>query len=469
MTLEYVGVLALVIGLIGLWRPSSFIVYCFVSSTLLGSAAAFVLDALGGTNISPSHLLLGFLTLRLLGDKELAATAGRQITFGRPGFWLLVTVFYSLIGAFCLPRLLAGDTQIFAVRASTPFSVPLAPSMSNLTQSIYFTADLVCFIVLSAYASTAQGTRILATAALFAAGLNLTFAVLDLATYFTNTTELFEPIRNANYAMLDEAEVAGLKRIVGSFTEASAFASATLCYFAFTSRLWLLGIKPRLTFPLALLSFLAVILATSSTGYVGLAALLGIAYLQALWRVLTRPTTTQMQSFVYGAPFVIVITILLVSLNQQYSMYVENFLNGVLFDKLSTASGIERSSWNTQALQNFVDTFGFGVGNGSVRASSFPVAVLASTGVIGTLLFGAFFVTLFRARNDQLSAIENAYRDAARMACLSVLITASISGALVDLGLPFYIFASLCSAQRLRLTSAKQEPSLTKVLSQSVS
>ena len=204
-----------------------FIVYFFFCSTLLGSAAALVLDSLGGTNISPSHLQLGFLTCKLVHDERVARGIAREVSVGRPGFWLLLTVVYSIIGAFYLPRLLAGQTMTYAVRAQGAFVIPLAPAMSNLTQSIYFTADFVCFIVLSGYASTTDGRKVLGGAALACATLNLVFAALDLMTYFTNTTELFSFIRNANYALLNDTEVAGLKRIVGSFTEASSFGAAT--------------------------------------------------------------------------------------------------------------------------------------------------------------------------------------------------------------------------------------------------
>jgi hypothetical protein len=449
MTLEYVGIVTLLVGILSLFRKPPFIVYFFFCSTLLGSAAAFVL--LGGTNISPAHLLLGFLSLRLLADKELSKQAMQELSFGRPGFWLLMTLTYSIVGAYCLPRLLAGETSIFAVRAEIPYVVALRPSMSNLTQSIYFTANFVCFVLLSAYARTHGGTRILGSAALFCACLNLIFGALDLATYNTNTTELFAPIRNANYAMLDDAEIGGLKRIVGSFTEASSFAAATLVYFAFTCQLWLLGIKPRLTFTLAMLSLFAVTLATSTTGYVGLAVILGYLYLQELLQALHRPVTIQARSFILATPFVLAVLVLIIALSADYSAYILNLLDGTIFNKLSTSSGVERSTWNSQALKNFVDTFGFGTGNGSSRASSFPIAVLANLGFIGTFIFSLFLVTLFLNGNGKgrPHELDEAYRRAARMACLSCLIAATISGTLVDLGLPFYAFAGLCSATRL--------------------
>jgi hypothetical protein len=457
MTLELIGGFTLLIGVLSWFMEPAFIVYFFFCSTLLGSAAAFVLDALGGTNISPAHLLLGFLTLKLLSDKRISAAAMQAISFGRPGFWLLVTVIYSIIGAYSLPRLLAGQTLTFAVRAENPFSAPLAPAMSNLTQSIYFTADFVCFVILSGYASTIGGRRVLGKAALACAVLNLIFGALDVITYFTNTADLFSFIRNANYALLNDTEISGLKRIVGSFTEASSYASATLCYFAFTSRLWILGVKPRLTFPLALLSLCTVLLSTATTGYVGLAIFFSFSYLEAVFSMLLRPVTFNTKVFVVATPFLLAILALIIALDTEYSTYIGNLLDGMIFNKLSTASGVERSAWNSQALQNFFDTFGFGVGNGSVRASSFPIAILASLGAVGALIFGLFFATLFfqRSEDGESDALDRAYRQAAKMACFAWLITATISGALIDLGLSFYVFASLSSARQLTLKGVR--------------
>ena len=122
-------------GVIGLFRTPPFIIYFFFCFTLLGAAAAFVLTSLGGTNISPAHLLLGFLTLKLLSDERFFKASAREVSIGRPGFWLMLTVIYSVIGAYYLPRLLAGQTLTYAVRAESPFSSPLAPAMSNLNQS----------------------------------------------------------------------------------------------------------------------------------------------------------------------------------------------------------------------------------------------------------------------------------------------------------------------------------------------
>src|SRR6266480_1506539 len=198
MTVELIGVIALICGLVGLFLEPTFIVYIFFTSTLLGSAGALILDALGGTNIQPAHLLLGFLTLKLISSRDIRNGALRAVAIGRPGFWLLVTMIYSTITAFLMPRLFLGETLTYAVRAdkfSVNYLTPLAPTTSNLTQSIYFIGNFVCFFVLCGFGSSLSGQKSLARAALACVILNLVFVVLDLVTYSTNTTELLSYIR----------------------------------------------------------------------------------------------------------------------------------------------------------------------------------------------------------------------------------------------------------------------------------
>ena len=457
MTVEVIGFIALAVGLFSFFFDASFLVCAFYCATILGSAAAFVLDSLGGTNISPAHLLLGFLAVKLLGDKQVRARILEGISPGRPGFWLLLTAIYSAISAYVMPRLFAGQTFVFAVRALDPYSAPLAPVMSNLTQSIYIIADCVCFLLLYGYAGDSAGQSTVRKAAICCIVLNLVFAGLDLVTYATGTTELLAFIRNANYSLISEAELGGMKRIVGSHIEASSFAAATIGYFAYTGRLWLAGIRPRLTFTLSLLSLLGLIFSTSSTAYGCLAATLLLGYVAALLALVRRRATYQMVYFLVGAPAITLLIVCVIGLNENLSDPIVSLLTETIFNKYSTASGIERSSWNAQALQVFVDTYGFGAGNGSVRTSSFPLAVIASLGTIGTTFFSLFFVGLFFGGNRLVAhqQVEQAYRQAAKSACVAWLIAGAISGALTDMGLHFFVFAPIaCSPSAISLYKA---------------
>jgi hypothetical protein len=460
MTIEIIGLIAAIFGLLSFALDSTFIVVVFVISTLLGASAAFVLDSLGGASVSPSHLLLGFLVVRLMNRRDVLRNAVSGLAFPKPGFWLFVTVIYSILTAIFFPRLFAGMTYTYAVRTDAPGLVPLAPSIANFTQSIYFTGDFVCFIAFYGYLGMPRRSRVIAKVALVCAALNLVFGALDLVTYWTNTTELLAFIRNANYRMLNDTEVAGFKRIVGSFTEAASFGSTTLGYFAFSIKLWLRGFYPRLTLSLAALSLGAMVFSTSTTAYVGLSAMLLLLYLESIFRLLFQRVPIQTLFFLVAAPIVATLVIIVVALNDASWSYIQNLLDMTVFNKLSTDSGIERSAWTRQALQNFFDTGGFGAGNGSLRAASFLAAVIASLGVVGACTYSAFLFCVFlgNRKSRSLDSYEYAVCDAARSTCLSWFITASIAGAFIDLSLPFFVFAALACAEN---TGPRQVDKLT--------
>jgi hypothetical protein len=456
MTVELIGAITLVVGLISLLIEPAFIVYVFLGSTLLGAAGAIILPSLGGTNIQPAHLLLGFLVLKLTTNESIRSGALNGVTIGRPGFWLLLTTLYSTVSAYLMPRIFSGETLAFAVRAQGTINsaVPLAPTTSNLTQSIYFISNFICFIVLYGFGMSHYGRKHLARAALACVIINLIFVALDLATYATGTGELLSFIRNSTYSLMSEAELAGFKRIVGSFVESSQFSYWTIGYFAFASSLWLYGVSSGLTLTLTVLSLAALIFSTSTTAYVGLAGFLLVRYVTIVGRALFRPVTMQMMLFILCAPFILVFTVVVILLDDGMSSYVGDLLNTMVLNKMSTESGIERSSWNSQAIQNFVDTFGFGAGNGSVRTSSFPIAVIASLGIIGTFTYSLFLLTIWFGQREQenVPSTDAVVSVAARSACLAWLIAASVSGGFIDLGLPFFAFAALGCAPPRTLT-----------------
>jgi hypothetical protein len=445
MSVEPIGLLALLVGIIGLFVEDSFIVYAFLASTLLGAAAAVILTALGGATIQPAHLLLGFLTVKLMRSPDVRTGALRAVRLGSPGFWLLITAIYTAITAYLLPRLFLGQTFAFTVRAQGEnYAALLVPSTSNLTQSVYFVGDCICFLALSGFGNQEAAWKSLGRAAMTCVIANLGFAAVDLATYATNTADLLSFIRNSTYSMMSDTEVAGFKRIVGSFVEASSFGYWTLGYFAFATSLWLSGVAVRLTLVLSILSFFALLFSTSTTAYAGMSGYLVVEFFAVALRFVFRPVRSQMLIFLFGVPLGLALVIVAICLNDASYAYITNLLDELVLNKMSTGSGIERSTWNRQAIQNFLDTYGFGVGNGSVRASSFPVAVIASLGFLGAASYGAFVLTIWlRKQRPGQSAETLATQKAARSACLAWLIAATASGSFIDLGLPFFAFAAL--------------------------
>jgi hypothetical protein len=459
MTVEPIGLIILAIGFFGLYKPPSFLIYAFLTSTLLGAAAATNVSAIGGVSIQPAHLLFGFVVIKLLRSPEIRQRIFDAVGIGTPGFWLALTVGFSLLMAYFMPRLFQGDTFVFAVRATTFGMVTLEPTTSNVTQSVYFIADMSCFLLIYAFASTRDGIKTLLHVALFVAAVNMAFAALDWITYLTRTTEVLSIIRNANYTLRVDDDVAGIKRTVGSFVEASSFGSVTLGYFAFTLRLWFMGVYPRLSRNLSLMALFATLLATSTTAYFGLGVLLCIVYVEFLLRAMSGPVTLPVKLFLVGAPLLLANLVLGIALNETSSAKAKDLLDTFFFNKMASESGVERSSWNQAALQSFFDTYGFGFGNGSGRASSFIIAVLANLGVVGTALFIMFFIGVFFDRGgSQLTLPEEAARKAAKTMCLAWIIGSTVSAPLIDLGLSFYAFAALACAPGYRVRPENVKP-----------
>ena len=386
---------------------------------------------------------------------------------GSPGFWLLITAVYATIGAYMMPRLFMDQTMAFAVRAQAEnYAAPLGPTTSNLTQSIYFIGDFACFVILSGFGSSEAGQKCLGRAALMCVILNLVFAGLDVLTYATNTTELMSFIRNSTYSVLSDNNLDGVRRIVGSFVETSSFAYWTLGYFAFTTTLWLNGVATRLTLSLSALSFVVLLLSTSTTAYVGLPVYLSAQFAVIAFKFMFRPIRPAMLAFLVCSPFLLALIVILICLNDASYAYVGDLLNNFVLNKMTTSSGIERSTWNHQAIQNFFDTFGLGAGNGSVRASSFPIAVIGSLGFPGAITYGLFLSSIWFGKKAPAPPATLAMQAAARSACFAWLIAASASGSFIDLGLPFFAFAALATANvaavRTRPLATRTEPSFAK-------
>ena len=451
MQIEALGIVMLLLGALGWFLGPAFSLQVFLASTLLGAAAAIVLTSLSFANVQPAHLLLLFVVCAALARPRALAVVGRSLAFPNEGFWLLLTALYAVLSALLLPRIFAGATYVFEIARTAIgpgiVAMPLAPASGNITQPIYFLGDVVCFLAFAVFASEPNGLKAITRAVLFCAALNLLFAVLDVGTWATGNADLLSVIRNANYRMLDDATILGMKRIVGSFPEASTFAYFTHGWFAFCVRLWLSGWHKRATGPLALLSLAVLLFSTSSTGYGGLAGFGAALYASIAGQVLIRPVPRQMLAFLLLVPALAAVLFVGLRLDPPAWDAVRNMFDKTVVGKLSTASGIERAEWNRQALVNFSDTDGLGGGVGSVRASSFPVAVLGNIGVIGAATYGAFLLALFfRRRNRWSESYPSDCQSAARWACFTQLVAASLSGSFIDLGLPFFVFAGLASA-----------------------
>jgi hypothetical protein len=433
-----------------LWKGPSFGFYLFCPATLLGAAAAVKLPSIGGPSIQPAHLLLCFLAVSVLCRPSLVQAALKSLVFPNAGFWFTLFVVYGCISAFFLPRIFANTTYVFSLaRHGEEVGIqvlPLAPRSSNLTQAAYLIGDFVCFAIVAAY-SKMGGAPIIARSVVLTAALCLVLAAADVLTYATNTQDLLSFIRNANYRMLNDGEIGGLKRIVGSFSEAGAYSYAALGVYAFTLALWLESYPLKHLGVICSLLLSTLLMSTSSTAYAAVLAFSLIVLLGCLSRSMRGTATPRQMSYIGLAFLVLPIILLATMLLPGLWNTITTLFDATIVNKLDSQSGVERMLWNEQALVTFLDTAGLGAGVGSVRASSFIVALAASVGLPGILLFVAFLFRQSRILSVQAGSrtAEAIVMRAGGAACLAQFIAATISAGGTDLGLFFSIAAGLAS------------------------
>lgn len=130
---------------------------------------------------------------------------------------------------------------------------------------------------------------------------------------------------------------------------------------------------------------------------------------------------------------------------------------GFLVRAPSSASGEERAYWNVKSLQSIVDTSGLGIGFGSSRASSWPIAVLSQLGFFGSLmmalLLGVLVSGIGRVRewvDPETDAVVTSVRNAA----LAGIVASSVSAGSADPGILFFTVFAVVATARVRARSA---------------
>ena len=418
-----------------------------MAATPFGAAAAFNLPAAGGATIGVLDLaaIAAFAALLVLPawPGRLAGT----LKAPQPGFWLILTIGWAVFSALFLPRLFAGQTEVFSLsrlaNESSIVSLPLRPTTGNITQAFRLTLGVLAFLAIATVFRRRPETGPVLTAMCIATIVNVVLGVLDVATFYSGTAALLEPIRTANYAILEDHVMLGVKRMIGGFPEASSFGNYTLGLFGFWLAYWIFGARRRLAGGMLAATAAALVHSTSSSAYAGLVAFLVTFGLIALLLGLRAHVSRRAMAIAVAGLLGLWLTALAVVSAYTLVEPVTAFLDRALFSKLETDSGVERMSWNAQALENFSDTLGLGAGLGSVRASSWFAACLGSLGAFGTALYLAFLASLAAAPARTGDAERDATILAVKAACLALWLQAMLTLPTPDLGIFFFCLAGL--------------------------
>lgn len=454
MGLELIGLIVAGFGVLALLRsaPAALTVLCSAGLFQAASAMAF-----GGANITPGHLSLAFFLAAIAARPDALKYGALALYPMRPGLILATLTVWALASGFLLPRVFAGQFMVFPMNSETFIirKVTLYPQGANFNQSVYFAAGLMIFLSVSSLVRSNSMMQRAGAAMLAAIAVNIVIVIIDSLTFALGISDVLQFIRNAEYAQNFMHTFMGMKRITGSFPEAAAFTTTSVGLFAFTFRLWRAGVRSRVTGPLAIMTLIAIVLSFSSTGYVALLVYLSFSYATTMLGadrrgVVNMSAFTNQSIFISMGPLIALAAAIALAINPELLTPITQTIDQSITAKLQTASGIERSSWNTAGLGVFAETYGLGAGTGSVRTSSFAVGVLANLGVIGAVLFAWFFWGIFRNRPERKAVMADPeahlYAAAARAGCFAILTAACISGSTIDLGIHFYVFAGIACA-----------------------
>ena len=196
----------------------------------------------------------------------------------------------------------------------------------------------------------------------------------------------------------------GYRRILGTFMEPSYYAGYCVGMFYF-----LLSImeERKKNIGLMCLLFIHIILTFSSTAY-GAFLIVGMLYIL----------------FIDDLKLKIKLIILAIIGFLTFSLFFNDILNQVIFNKMSTESYAGRYGWNTNALNMFKMSPIIGNGYKTTRASNIIYTVLAEEGYVGMVWYILFVGNIWLAlkRNKSYS-----YAFASVIAVVSVCITQIIA------------------------------------------
>src|ERR1700683_3151210 len=419
--------------------PSTLLLLLFVSMPF-ASLALVPPDMVGGMSLLPQLMFAVILIVKVNIPKLLPPspklTDALQL---RNQGYLALFLIVGLVTTAIAPRLFLGEVVVMPMRLSSAPDV-LAPVMSNITQSGYVTLSVMTVLAVALMADEPRFEDTLLKSVLAGGIVCIATGLIDLAASITGTETLLEPFRNAAYAYITTAELGGVRRVVGFTPEASAY--GPICVQFATVALLLRPLyaegRQRFLATIVIIGLLGMaLLSTSSTAYAGL-ALLGVIYVANWIRRAFFPTPLGQNGLLgellAGLGLLIALVLIMIVSAQIFDPLL-NLVQEVVFNKPTSSSFGERSHWNEVAWMAVASTWGLGVGFGSTRASSWFVAVISNTGVIGAACMAIFLVQTFLRRATSPNRMSSEMLPALKLSLLPALAMASLNQPGPDFGL----------------------------------
>lgn len=374
--------LPIVILWIVLW--SKHLIPLLVFSSIFQAASIY---NLGSFAIAPYYFVSIVVAVKLLFSltvlKEKIFFANKNLKFA------LIALFsfgaWGLVSAITMPLIFEG-LPVFNPRGGIDeqyyFQARLVWGMSNVAQVVYLLLNIINVIAVIQYISNETNKNISLKSFLYTAYIALFFVLYHSLSKFIDISYPNDLLfSNPFYAQGFAQVVGNLFRANGTFTEPSLagayIAGIAIAFFAVRINNYSLY-QQSLGFFLA---FLALLSTTASTGYITFFIMLGILFITKIFSIyqfkVNKTASLNVILLLMFAGFIFMMILNLDLLSTVQSLTTS---------KNESDSFIHRVLSDLFAINIFFQTYGFGVGLGSNRPSSYLTSLLSNLGFIGTFI-----------------------------------------------------------------------------------
>ena len=361
---------------------------------------ASVFQAMAFVNISGSPLIIYYFfgTLFLARSMLDFIWCPHAFEWDRAGeaplIWLLVLCVIAVFGAYVLPQVFYGE-MVYSPKLSIDEQnnnlSPLVLGSANFNQVAQLIVNAMIFTVIWL---RAWFPDVIVRIIFFSLFITIFFAVWQS---FSNFFGFYFPddflYTVDGWSIGNQQVVGAFSRVNSVFLEPSTFSTYLVGMFAFLLVWWVK--RPSWFVILALLGAgCAMLLTTSTTGYLGLVLLPLLVLLSFGVSQILHGGWLDRSLFTIAISIGLVVWVATIVVLG--SADIKELLDLVLAEKSGGESFLNRLEADLQSLEIFSRTYGLGLGLGSNRPSSFAAFLLSNLGLLGTLLFIMFALTLSR-------------------------------------------------------------------------
>ena len=442
-----------VLIIIGALSRGPMIIYLFSGTIIFGALTLLPSELTGGLNLPAQIVCAAVLIGKVFISAENRAIGLNLAQDVRKLGLLAIFGIYAALTSLLLPRLFAGDVMVFSLNAAASQS-PLAPTSANFTQTVYLLVSLGITFSFAVAARSPMFMQQYIRSVLLAGVLLVASGVLNAVVNAAGQPALLDAFHNASYATLSDVSIAGQQRVVGLMPEASVYGEMcclVLSFILFNYRVFEPVLRKRVV-PLTIISLVVItVLSTASTGYVGLIVIAAVQAIRVVGRFLlvSFRSVSPAKSLLFVLSAVIIGGIGVSLIPSATVAHYQDLINVLLFQKTSSSSYIERSSWTAAGVNAFFVTHGVGIGVGSIRTSNWFVNITASTGVIGVGLIILFVMNLLSPLQKYAAPDMKAFARGLKLCLIPAGAMIGISGTTPDPGVWIMSIFGLLFALRL--------------------